>query len=84
MRLISQDRTIDAPYDTASVRITRTGKREYRIYALTTEAQLVMGDYNSNSHTLAVMKQMLDAYKSEANVFFFPDNDDIVTKEDCT
>ena len=71
MRLISQDGKADVPYETSILMIMKAGKTDHRIYAMTSERNILMGAYTSLDAALYEMNRVRTSAISGCKVFYF-------------
>ena len=86
MRLISQDRMIDVPYDISALSIRRMGESAtiYVKSKLLDEKPCVVATYSNSDKALKVMEMLREEYletvydyRTKPKAFKFPDDSDV-------
>ena len=73
MRIISQDKMTDTPYDGAVVYINRKMDNHIYIGNIGDEIGFPIGIYNSKEDAIYVMKLIRESFLLDCSYFFMPD-----------
>lgn len=73
MRLISQDGTIDCPYETSSVHVDRYGDS----YEIWVDCSRVLATYSTKEKALKVMEDIRDNWLEDFAFYKFPADEDV-------
>lgn len=78
MRIVSQDKTIDTPYDGAVV-YTYYRKNDVQIYIsnVSNDEGFPIGTYNNNKEAEYVMSLIRTAFAHENQYFYMPEAEDV-------
>ena len=88
MRIVSQDRAYDLPYEQVMLNVKRVYGVEiglpaerYSITATFQDMKITLGEYKSKEVASFLMADVLDKYNMAANVVIFPMEEDVVLPE---
>ena len=76
MRIISQDGTIDVPYETSSIAVSGKYCGIY-VYSSAFLSGMRIGVYDTHEQALAVMREIREDYKNGYTVFKLPKNNEV-------
>jgi len=73
MRIISQDRMLDTPYDGAVVYIHRRTNKQIYVGNVGDDEGFLIGTYNSEEDAVHVMSLIRTAFSEEYRYFYMPE-----------
>ena len=73
MRIISQDRMTDTPYDNAVVYINRQMPNQIYVCGLDSDDGFPIGTYDTTKDAVYVMSSIMEAFSQEYRYFYMPE-----------